>query len=121
MRDLSVLSTSEISVLLDTLQVRLLASVAKHFLQVRLLTSVAKHCKGYLESGLSGSCWPELRLTRLFWEDEDSRSSHLRITRRTRIRRTKRRRRTRIRRTRRSMLRIKRRGKIYLSLSIAGQ
>ena len=42
--------------------------------------------RGYLESGLSGSCWPELRLTRLFWEDEDSRSSHLRISRRMRTR-----------------------------------
>ena len=65
------------SVAEHSLQVRLLASVEKHSLQVRLLTSIAKCSKGYLESGLSGSCWPELRLTRLFWEDEDSRSSHL--------------------------------------------
>ena len=33
--------------------------------------------KSHLESGRSGSCWPELRLTRLFCDDEDRRSSHL--------------------------------------------
>ena len=46
-------------------------------------SQIVGKCVGYLESGLSGSCWPELRLTRLFWEEEDSRSSHLRITRRS--------------------------------------